>query len=39
MDALVIADSYGRFGDKSVIRHDAFDGRAFYVLFQKIMRF
>ena len=27
----------GRFGDKSVIKHDTFDGSAFYVLFQKIM--
>ena len=25
----------GRFGDKSVTRHDTFDRSAFYVLFQK----
>jgi len=25
----------GRLGDKSVKKHDAFDGSAFYVLFQK----
>jgi len=25
----------GRFGDKSVIRYDPFDGNAFHVLFQK----
>ena len=27
----------GRFGDKSVIRHDPFDGNAFHALFQKIL--
>jgi len=30
---------YGRFRDQSVIRHDTFDRRAFYVLFQKILGF
>jgi len=27
----------GQFGDKSVIRHDTFNGSAFYVLLQKIL--
>jgi len=27
----------GKFGDKSVIRHDTFDGNVFYVLFQKFL--
>jgi len=33
MGQLGDADSARRFGDKSIIRHDIFDGRAFYVLF------